>query len=253
MLKIQQLKEKIRSINPMILFGIVTLILGLILLFETNFKTPDFYIDYDAANKLIDMQDEIQADKMLKQLENKNYKIFNSIFHGFSLSLIFLLISIVFKTKTINELFNINLMKNKKFIYPWINISYILYTICWLGHYMRNLENYVYPSNADSIGIPLFFTFLTMAYMALIYYPGVNILFFITYNTKICGRIYSFIFILGFFYYIQVLIYTLFTKFSFWTFWLQLYLIITFLLIFSALQTLKEKRIQKKKACAQIF
>ena len=87
-------------------------------------------------------------------------------------------------------------MKNKKFIYPWINISYILYTICWLGHYMRNLENYVYPSNADSIGIPLFFTFLTMAYMALIYYPGVDILFFITYNTKICVRIYSFIFIL---------------------------------------------------------
>ena len=50
---------------------------------------------------------------------------------------------------------------------------------------MTDLAKYVYNGAADSMGIPLFMMIGTLTFIGIIYYPAVNILSFITFNTKI--------------------------------------------------------------------
>lgn len=248
--KYQILKEKFYSMNLIIIFSVLTAVLALILLIGTHFQMPDYYTNYEAAHHAVQITDKVQAIKAVEGFKNVQYKIFNPIFHLFALSSIILLITLIFRTKTFKDLSNIKLLKNKKFIYSWINLSYIPYAILWLGHYMANLGIYVYPIHSDSMGIPFFSAFLTMCSLALLYFPIMNILFYIIYNTKICQKFYSFVLLLVMLYYLEVFTESFFSHFSFWTYGLYIYLIVTFALLIEAFKTLIEKR--KMNCCENL-
>lgn len=228
----------------MIIFSTLSVILGLIILISTHFsfKLPDYYTNRDLAFEAAQISDRAKAIVEVAKYENKLHGIYNFLFQLFGWTLSCAIFSLIFKIKSFNKIKNLDLFRNRKFIFSWINLSYILYCFCWVSAYMLDLEKYVYNTYADSMGIPFFTTIFTLAMLAVIYYIGANSLYLIIFNTKIKSRFYSFILIM-------LMIYSLITTFagsclifSFWHVGLNLFSITWIMLILTALQVLKEKR-----------
>lgn len=234
--------KKLSSIKPIILFSIITGILALFLLISVHFQLPDFYTNRQAAFDAAQIANSHETTQALMKFENIRYKIFNPIFQIFSLIAALLCFSAIFKVDTLNNLLQNKIFRNKTFIYCWINLTYIPYAIMWVNQYMNEIEQYEYNAMADSMGIPFFNSILSMAAIALWYYPIANFLVYITYNTKICRKFYTFLLIMGMLYYANIFIDVFQMKFSYWTFGLYFYLITSFALIYNAIGVLKEKR-----------
>lgn len=190
----ETLYNKIRVIfkNPIILFLTISIVLCLFLLIKTNLQLVDFYTDRNAAEEFVHTLDPHFDMKIpTAKFGNPEHKIYNFIFKMFAASLSLLLFSLVFKIKNWSNFKDIKLIKNKAFIFTWINLAYILMCNFHMLSYMANIEKYVYHSAADSFGIPYFTELFICLFFSIAYYPLVNLLFFGIYKTRIDNIFYT--------------------------------------------------------------
>ncbi len=233
--------------KPIITISLLT-ILFTVILFVVNgysFNTPDYYTNREAALQAAQIADPNAAALEVSKYKNELYRVYNNLFQIWGWLVSILIFTIIFQIKDFIDFKNIKTFRKKLFVYLWINLSYILYCICWVPAYMADIEKYVYNAYQDTLAIPLFNTIFGLADLAINYYAITNILFFIIYNTKIKSRFYSFIVILG------ILLLTLkayagsFLHFSLWHIGLNVFYITWLMLLLSGLSILKEKRTNK--------
>lgn len=233
--------QKIKSYlkNPITIFSFMTLLLSFILMIGVSFHMPDFYTNRTDAFNIAQTVSPSAVGKATMHLESIKHKIFNTIFQFWGWFLTLLGFSLIFKIRKFKDFLDIKLFHNKIFIYTWINISYIIYCVCILPAYMLDLEKYVYNGSADSMGIPFFNELFSLLFIALIYYPAINLLFFVKYNTKIKRRFYDFIFILCGLYFIWNTVIIFLMQFSYYHLFLNIYNLIWLLLIVYSLKLKK--------------
>jgi len=228
--------------NPIIVFGISFLLSSLILLLCTHFNLPDYYTNRQLALDVANNVAVSEVSSATAGYENINYKIYNPIFQLWGIFGILLLFTSVFKINEFKKIFNIKFFEHKSIIYLFANLNYIIYAACLMPVYMQDLDKFVYNRYADSMGIPFFGMLFSLIFFALIYYPVVNFLLFVTCNTDIKSRFYNFIYILSaiwlFFDWYGILI----MKFSYLTMILNLIYLIWFVLIIHCNKKIATKR-----------
>jgi len=169
------------------------LFLSLILLLGTHFKIPQYYTDYELAQQIAAPLASNEVKEAVKHLLNPKYNFFNIIFNVWGYCVAIFIFSLIFKIKNFNRFKELKLFNKKLFIYPWINLSCIIWVILYVWGYMEDIYKYVYSSSSDSFGIPLFFSVTYISFIVLIFCIIVNFLSFITYNTKVKRKLYSFV------------------------------------------------------------
>lgn len=228
--------------KPITIISLLAIVFTVILLAGTNFILPDFYNNREQALALAQTVSPSDVGAATASLESLQHKIFNTVFQIWGWLIVLLLFIFSCKIDFFRSFSNIKIFKNKIFIYLWINLSYLLYCICYIPAYMTDLEKYVYNSYADSMGIPFFTELFISIFIGLIYYPVINVLFFIVYNTKIKGRFYDFLFVLGGIYVIFNIIRMFIMKFTYFHLFLNLYNLVWLILICYTIKHQIEKR-----------
>ena len=242
----ETLYNKIRTIfkNPIILFLTISIVLCLFLLIKTNLQLVDFYTDRIAAEEFVQSLDPHFDMKIpTAKFGNPEHKIYNFIFKMFAISLSFLLFSLIFNIKKWSNFKDIKLIKNKVFIFTWINLAYVLMCNFHMLSYMANIEKYVYHSAADSFGIPYFTELFTCLFFSIAYYPLVNLLFFGIYKTRINNIFYTILCTLAILTFILFSFKITFFRIFIWQDILgYLYIIIWISILSGAIKTLNFKR-----------
>lgn len=182
-----QIINRIRDFykNSFKFFGFILVLLTLILLFGCHFHFPEFYTNRELADNIAQTVLPGEVGAAVKHLLNPRYNFYNTIFQIWGYFVIVFLFSFIFKIKEFKDFKEIAIFNKKSFVYSWINLSYIFWSLFYVSGYMIDLYKYVYNGYADSMGIPLFSMISVLTFIGIIYYPIINILSFITYNTKI--------------------------------------------------------------------
>ena len=242
----ETLYNKIKTIfkNPIILFLTISIVLCLFLLIKTNLQLVDFYTDRIAAEEFVQSLDPHFDMKIpTAKFGNPEHKIYNFIFKMFAISLSLLLFSLIFNIKKWSNFKDIKLIKNKVFIFTWINLAYVLMCNFHMLSYMANIEKYVYHSAADSFGIPYFTELFTCLFFSIAYYPLVNLLFFGVYKTRINNIFYTILCTLAILTFILFSFKITFFRIFIWQDILgYLYIIIWISILSGAIKTLNFKR-----------
>ena len=187
-----QITDKIKDFyrNPIKLFGLVVILLSLVLFFCCKFHFPDYYTNRELAAQIAQTVEPEEVSHAVWHLLNPQYKIYNLIFQLWGLSVILFIFSVCFKLFEFKKFKELTFLNKKFFVYIWINVSYLIWSFAYVPSYMIDLKKYVYNWRADSMSIPLFDIIGTLAFFGILYYVAVNILSFITFNTKIKRTFY---------------------------------------------------------------
>lgn len=228
--------------NPIIVFGILFFLSSLILLLCTHFNLPDYYTNRQLALDVANTVAVSEVSSATVGYENINYKIYNPIFQLWGIFGILLLFTLIFKINKFKKIFNIKYFEHKSIIYLFANLNYIIYAVCLMPVYMRDLDKFVYNMSADSMGIPFLGMLFSLIFFALIYYPVVNFLLYVTYNTDIKSKFYNFIYILSAIWLIVDWYGILTMKFSYLTIILNLIYLTWFTLIIYSYKKITAKR-----------
>jgi len=167
---------------------IIALISLLVLLFLYHLNIPAYYIDKNAAWEFINKNPDATISQLNSQFKNPQYDFQNGLFHILSISGGLFFLCLVIKSKICENMTVRKICFNKFLIYLLWNILYIIFAHFSVITTVIELEKYVYPATADSMGIPEFFISAFYYYAGFIYYPVINILTFIVYNTKFSNK-----------------------------------------------------------------
>ncbi len=185
--------QKIKTFfkNPILITISILFILIMVLFIGNHFFETQYYIDKEAALQAMQLDDVSQRTVLANTYKNKMYVFWNSIGEIFSLFFAILIILFCFRIKKFGDFKKLLNINNKTFIFLWINSSFLLYVFAWQNSYMGEIEKFVYNGYHDTMGIPYFSTLINTLLYGFIYYPCVNVLFYIIYNTKISRIIYA--------------------------------------------------------------
>ena len=227
---------------PIFIFAVLVLLLTILLVMQTGFNFPELYIDKNLADKLAQTVTIDQVHSTIKHLINPKYKIYNLLFQFWGWFLTFFIFTIFFKIKHFADFKNLKILNNKLFIYIWINVSYLLFSIFFTVSFMGHLNNYVYHWTADSIGIPLLTVIFLFVFGIIIYYPYINILTYITYNTGIKNVFYQIVWYIGFIPILFFIFYSIDSGFTYINLILNFYYLMSLIFIIYSIGYLKLKK-----------
>lgn len=230
--------------SPKLVFLISSLLFLLFLFYKVRLQLPDFYLDREVAFEFVQTLDpHFNPSDISKKFGNPAYPIYNFLFKMLAINLSFLSFVLIFNIKKWSDFKNIILFKNVIFVILWINISYILMCGFHLASCEADINKYVYHSDADSMGIPYIMLIGLCFVFSFVYYPIINLLFYVIYMTKFKNIFYS---ILCYFAMIPVLLYfhdLTFNRIFIWQDILgYLYIIIWISILSGAIKTLNFKR-----------
>lgn len=230
--------------NPIYIFALLLLFLTVIVIFKTGFSFPEYYTNRELADKLAQAVTRDEVQQTIKHLINPNYKIDNFLYQSWGWVLTIFLFVIIFRIKNFSDFKNLRIYNNKIFVYSWINLSYIVFSVFIIISTMIDLMQYVYHWSADSFSIPLFIMSSIVVFSAIIYYPLINILSYITYNTKIKRLFYQIIWGMGFAIILLLMIVTTCSKFTYINIILDFYYLVWLILIVYSISYMKHKIIK---------
>ena len=238
-----QVRDKIKDFykSPIKLFGLIAILLSLVLLFSCHFHFPNFYTNQELADKIAQTVAPSEVSEAVKHLLNSKYDIFNGIFQIWGWIVTLLIFSACFKVNDFRKFKELTVLNRKLFVYLWINISYLIWSFAFVSSYMIDLEKYVYNGAADSMGIPLFEMISVLTFIGIIYYPAINLLSFVTFNTKIKRLFYNFLWAIAFLFWAILALNSLALKFTYFHLILDLYYFIWFIFIIYAMGFTKNK------------
>ena len=230
--------------TPRLVFLASSLLFLLFLFYKVHLQLPDFYIDREAAFEFVQTLDpHFNPSDISKKFGNPAYPVYNFLFKMLAINLSFLSFVLIFNIKKWRNFKNIALFKNVIFVILWINISYILMCGFHLASCEADIGKHVYHSGADSMGIPYFMLMGLCFVFSFVYYPIMNLLFYIIYMTRFKNIFYS---ILCYFTMIPILFYFADLTFNRIFIWQDilgyLYIIIWLGVLFGAIKTLNFKR-----------
>ena len=230
--------------TPRLVFLASSLLFLLFLFYKVHLQLPDFYIDREAAFEFVQTLDpHFDVNDISEKFGNPIYPVYNFIFKILAINLSFLLFVLVFNVKKWRNFKNIALFKNVIFVILWINISYILMCVFHLASCEADIGKHVYHYGVDSMGIPYFMLMGLCFVFSFVYYPIMNLLFYIIYMTRFKNIFYG---ILCYFTMIPILFYfedLTFNRIFIWQDILgYLYIIIWLGVLFGAIKTLNFKR-----------
>jgi len=179
--------KNINLTNKLILIlGIITLLLTIIIYWQTNFDLPVYYIDKHLVQQLASNVDLNKEEFLLNinKLKNPKYNLLNILYQIWGWVITLFLFSLVFKIKNFKTIIENRVFNNKLFIFLWINIIYLAYSICYWYNFKIDLNSYVYYWTSDSIMIPMIIMLSMIFIFGIYHYVINNLLTFITYNTK---------------------------------------------------------------------
>ena len=231
------MKNKVQNIfkNPIMISGIITLLLTILLCIKTGFHFPEYYTDKTLADKLAQTVARDEVSEKIKYLVNPNYKIYNLLYQIWGWFIACFTFLTIFKVKHFSDFKYLMIFNKKLFVYLWINISYIIYSILFIIHEMIDITKLVYHWTADSYSIPLFLMIFMFLFSSIIYYPIINILSFITYNTKIKNLLLQISWSFGFVFLLFLMLCTTISKFTYINVILNIYYLIWITLIIYSL------------------
>lgn len=172
------------KIKLKILFFIAISFLGILIFALPLFINTGYYTNQDAAFNAVQGKNYIEGLLASKKYLNVGYWGYNTLCQIWGWLIALFILSIFLKTNSA-KIYKSSEINNKKFIYLWANISYILWSVLSVILYVNNLGKYVYNSYHDTLSIPLFESACSCIYFSAIYYPLVNIIIFFTHNKKI--------------------------------------------------------------------
>lgn len=159
-------------------------IIGLAVYMLPKFINTDYYINRNLAFIAVQGKTYFDGVKASAQHLNPIYVWYNMICQIWGWLVTLFTLTLFFKVesfKQIDKLFGVN---NKKFLYLWVNLSYLLWCFLSVVLYINDLKKEVYDSYHDTLAIPLFQLACQYVYFSAIFYPLSNIILFFTYNNK---------------------------------------------------------------------
>lgn len=238
-----QVMDKIKDFykNPIKFFGLAAILLSLVLLFGCHFHSPDFFTNRELADQIAQTVAPREVSKAVKHLLNPQYNIYNLIFQIWGWVVTLLIFSACFRVNEFKKFKELTVLNRKLFVYIWINISYLIWSFAYVSGYMIDLEKYVYNGAADSMGIPLFGMIGMLTFIGIIYYPTMNLLSLVTFNTKIRRIFYNFLWAFAFLFWVILALDSFSWKFTYFHLILDLYYFISLILIIYAMGFTKNK------------
>ena len=229
--------------NPIKILGVILVLLSLILLLGCHFQVPDFYTNRELADNIAQTVMPMEVDNAVKHLLNPKYDFYNIIFQIWGYFVVAIIFSIIFKIKEFKDFKGIKIFNKKLFVYLWLNFSYIFWCLFYVLGNMIDLYKYVYNGAADSMGIPLFTTIAVLTFIGIIYYPVMNILSFITFNTRIKRKFYIILWVLCLLFLSRVVLDSFTWKFTYFHLILDFIYFVWFFFIIYAIGYMKNKMV----------
>ena len=172
--------------NPIKLFTLFVILLSIVLLIGCQFHCPDIYTNRATLEKLYnEYHNKIAYEYMFV---NYDYYKYNLIFHQWGLCLSVLLFALIFKVNNFKRFLELRIFNNKKLIYLWINIIYIIGFFLYFFVYKNN-NYYIYTYSINN-----YVNYITQVIflIGIIYYSITNYLTYITFNTNIKSNLYKY-------------------------------------------------------------
>lgn len=185
--------------NPTIFLLILTLGFAIVLFVHTGFHQPELYVDKQLLESFWSLTYTVNSS--FKYIEagyyNSNYEFQNMLFRIFGMLLACLLFTFGLKVKSWNGYKNLPVIKNKVFIYTWINFFGILIVILKAGVVCVLADNYMSAPFDHSSGLAVMFIIAMTILFLIIYVLFVNLFFFFTYNNGLSNKLLKTFYILG--------------------------------------------------------
>ena len=229
--------------NPIYLFGFLALVFTFLLMFGCHFHLPDYYTNRKVAEELAQLPQTTETIKTYTSLLSFSYKVYNQVFQLWGYFIALFVFTLIFRINTFKGFKQLSIMNKKPFIYFWFNISYPIWAIFFVPAFMVDLEKFVYNYSADSFGIPYFFIISSLVSFASIYYPVMNVLSFITFNTKIKRIFYNIVWYLILFVVLLSMLMVELYKFTYGHIVLDFYYLVTVTLIIYSIGYKKDKQV----------
>lgn len=176
---------------PYIFVGLTLFVAIIIYIINPNFTLPDVFLNRNLLNDIYILVPKTHTliKIFTESFKNPNYTLYNSLFQIFSLLVSFIVFSFIFKIKNLSDFFNLITIKNKLFIYIWIN----LVTLFIIYNNLTTLFSYYhqyYLKSFDLLGRFTGWTEIGITFLGIILYiPIVNLIFYLTYNKLIKNKI----------------------------------------------------------------
>ena len=234
--------------NPIKLFTLFVILLSIVLLIGCQFHCPDIYLNREAVHQVVN--ENIEGIRPyffidIKNFINYDYYKYNLIFHQWGLCLSVLLFALIFKVNNFERFLELRIFNNKKLIYLWINIIYIIGGFLYFIVYKNN-QNFLEPLKIydDYIAELILFG-------GIIYYSITNYLTYITFNTNIKSNLYKYSWYFVLLIMVFSLLWTLTMKFLFINILLDFCYVMLFIYIIRSLIYMRDKEPQESTAEGQ--
>ena len=89
--------------NPIKLFGVITILLSIVLLYSCHFHLPDFYTDKELADEIAQSVTSREVAQAVHHLLNPQYNIYNWLFQIWGWFITFFIFSMCFKINEFNR------------------------------------------------------------------------------------------------------------------------------------------------------
>ena len=226
--------------NPIIVFGIGTLIFALILFLFFGFKMPDYFTNIDMANQIIGNIHIADKTKALKPFINTSFYICNYIHHIFAWLIALFIFSIMYRLNTFSDFKNIKILSSTLFLYIWVNFSYVIYGFCSYYLLIADFKSPIYTELPDNLGafMPIFDAIFPF-FIAIFYYPIMNFSLSLTYNMQIKNKFLKYFWILCMLILIFITLLHLNSYFTYLYIIVYLYYIFWFVIIFYSINQVR--------------
>ena len=236
--------------NPIKLFTLFVILLSIALLIGCQFHCPDIYLNREAVHQVVN--ENIEGIRPyffidIKNFINYDYYKYNLIFHQWGLCLSVLLFALIFKVNNFERFLELRIFNNKKLIYLWINIIYIIGFFLYFFVYKNNYY-YIYTYSINN-----YVNYITQVIflIGIIYYSITNYLTYITFNTNIKSNLYKYSWYFVLLIMVFSLLWTLTMKFLFINILLDFCYVMLFIYIIRSLIYMRDKEPQESTAEGQ--
>ena len=184
------------NLKKIVMLIIIVLICGIILYILPDFINTEYYSDKEMAYSAVQGLSYEDGLKASAKYINKFYWVYNTLCHiwGLFIAGIFIVV-----TKNLLDFLkdreSYNICK-KICIYLWINLSYVVWANLSMLSFMKDIQKEVLDSCHDSIGIPLIGAWVCIMFLAMLYYPIINIITFFAYNITLNNKFFNIVFII---------------------------------------------------------
>ena len=169
--------------SPLFIFGVFALIILAFLIITTGFQVPSYYTDLVLAQQIANLHGSMES------VINPEYEKFNYIYNSFSFFLALFIVCLIFRIWEFKDFAKFCNIQNRIILSIWVYASYLLYAELDYAAYMYGLQLYVYPSDGDSWGIPMFGEMIYSFLLGIVYYVLMHIWCFLLYRNRVSSKV----------------------------------------------------------------